>query len=177
MLAFSQLLEDSANALELASCYWPYITQQKRVSQNTLGWGGREGHAWGQSPISPSLYLCDLASVFTKALPLVPQSPHLQLGEKTLAISLSSERSGTPRPVECLPALNRVWSSPIRGIGKETWKGKAGAHNIHSFVSDNVLTSAVFLCVPCDALSQFSPEEGRGPRQLLSSKRSSLPGT
>lgn len=33
---------------------------------------------------------------------------------------LSSKGSGTPRPVEFLPALNEVWYSPTRGIGKET---------------------------------------------------------
>lgn len=56
-----------------------------------------------------------------------------------------------------------MWSSPTRGASEESWRGRAGVHNIHHFIPGNAPSvCAVCVHVPCDGVSQFPTERGRG---------------
>lgn len=175
LLAFSQLLEDSANALGLASNNWPYITQQKSLPEHA-GVGRAGGTLCGPTSHLSSRegFLQPWASItwlrFSQRLFPGPLSLPICSWEKLLWQHHCLLRGLAP-PGLC-SFFQHCMGCGLLPPGEEERKPKK--ERLELMTSTTLFptmfsTSAVFLCPQWCSESDFLQKEGGGPRQLPSS--------
>ena len=145
--ALNQPLEDSVKprGWPLTINLGPYVTptRQKGVFQRTQGGKAGRGSLRGASSKGSSVPgLCDLPSqrlLLERLLPPLGWVSPLTARRISPRQHLCPPRGLAPQacggwfPVGCGPL-------PTKETGKETWRGRAGVHGVHSFILMNILS-------------------------------------